>query len=93
VRRGVYIEGQAAARASQLPSVLTSHVGPDYFRAMGIPLLFGIEFTREQVERNAKVAIVNEAFVRRFWPDLPSPNDVIGKRFSFGTTPTVNFGK
>lgn len=84
VRRGVYVEGEPVERGSKLPSILTSHVGPDYFRAMGIPLLAGSEFSRDQVDKSAKVAIVNEAFIHRFWPGLTSPFDAVGKRFGFG---------
>ncbi|MGH9927948.1 MAG: ABC transporter permease, partial [Pyrinomonadaceae bacterium] len=89
VRRGVSIEGQPPTRGGKLPSILTSHVGPDYFRAMGIPLLTGAEFTRDQIDKNAKVAIVNEAFIRRFWPGLTSPFDAVGKRFGFGNAQGV----
>jgi predicted permease len=41
-------------------------VGPDYFKTLGIPLLAGREFTRQDVLKAPKVAIVNEAFVRKF---------------------------
>jgi len=41
-------------------------VGPDYFRTLGIPLLAGREFTRQDAGKSPKVAIVNEAFVRKF---------------------------
>ena len=41
-------------------------VGPDYFKTLGIPLLAGREFTRQDAGKSPKVAIVNEAFVRKF---------------------------
>ncbi|HJR61892.1 MAG TPA: ABC transporter permease [Vicinamibacterales bacterium] len=41
-------------------------VGPDYFKTLGIPLLAGREFTRQDVLKAPKVAVVNEAFVRKF---------------------------
>jgi predicted permease len=41
-------------------------VGPDYFKTLGIPLLAGREFTRQDAGKAPKVVIVNEAFVRKF---------------------------
>jgi predicted permease len=41
-------------------------VGPDYFRALGIPLVAGREFSPADRRGAPKVAIVNEAFVRHF---------------------------
>jgi predicted permease len=41
-------------------------VGPDYFKTLGIPLIAGREFTRQDAGKSPKVAIVNEAFVRKF---------------------------
>jgi len=39
-------------------------VGPDYFRAIGIPLLRGREFTADDRAGSPAVAIVNESFAR-----------------------------
>jgi predicted permease len=68
-------------------------VGPAYFRSMGIPLLRGREFDErderledvsdEQLERQYRVAIVNERFVRKYFAD----RDPIGQRIGFGTDP------
>ena len=44
-------------------------VGPGVFAALGIPLLHGREVNQTDVELNHKVAVVNESFVRKFWPD------------------------
>ena len=41
-------------------------IGPDFFKTLGIPLLSGREFTRQDVLKAPKVAIVNEAFLRKF---------------------------
>jgi predicted permease len=46
-----------------------------YFEAMGIPILKGRAFD-DTDRRGAPVAVVNEAFARRFWKDL----DPIGRR-------------
>jgi len=54
-------------------------VTPGFFQAIGVPLRAGRFFTSD--EQNAPVAIVNDAFARRFFPD----EDPIGRRFRQGT--------
>ena len=44
-----------------------SQVGENYFRAFGVPLLAGREFTAADNRAGQKVAVVNEAFVRHFF--------------------------
>jgi predicted permease len=43
-----------------------NEVGPGYFSTLGIPLIAGREFTRADRLGAAKVAIVNEAFAKKF---------------------------
>ena len=43
-----------------------NQIGADYFRTLGIPLLAGRTFTGSDVRGAPPVAIVNEAFARRF---------------------------
>jgi putative ABC transport system permease protein len=52
-------------------------VSPAYFRTIGIPVLQGRAFTDADRDGAPPVAIVNEAWARRFWPGR-SP---IGERF------------
>jgi hypothetical protein len=47
-------------------SASSSEIGPGYFRTLGIPLLAGREFTIADAAGAPKVAIVNEAFARKF---------------------------
>src|SRR4030095_6951662 len=55
-------------------------VGPGYFKTMGIPLIMGREVTRADAFGAPKVAIVNQAFVKKFnLGDNP-----LGKRFGIG---------
>jgi predicted permease len=53
-------------------------VTPDYFEALGIPLVRGRNFTQLDISNGARVAVVSEAFARRYWPG----EDPIGKRFN-----------
>jgi len=54
------------------------HGGPDYFRTLGIPLLRGREFTRADTFGTPRVAVVNEAFAKKFNLGM----DAVGKRMS-----------
>jgi predicted permease len=58
-----------------------NEVGASYFSTMGIPLLGGREFTRTDSLKAPKVAIVNEAFAKKF----NLGRDVIGKRMGSGS--------
>jgi len=57
-----------------------NEVGPGYFRTLGIPLMSGREFTRADAGTSAKVAIVNEAFAKKFGLG----RDAVGKRMGAG---------
>jgi putative ABC transport system permease protein len=52
-------------------------VTPGYFKAIGMRLLRGRDFTAADNEHAPKVLIINEALARQFFPD----QDVIGQRF------------
>jgi predicted permease len=52
----------------QTVTVNTNWILPDYFRAMGIPLRVGREFSDADRTEKPRVAIVNETFARRLFP-------------------------
>ena len=58
------------------PTVEYNEVGPAYFATMGIPLISGREFTRNDDENSALVAIVNQTMVARYWRG----QDPVGQR-------------
>ena len=74
----VYIEGQPSLSASQLPQVVPDYVTPGYFETMQIPLR-GRDFTENENKKESRVAIINETFARRFFPN----QEPIGRRFNF----------
>ena len=53
-----------------------NEVGPGYFQTLGIPLIAGREFSRSDAAAAPKVAIVNEAFAKKF----NLGRDAVGKR-------------
>jgi len=98
----VFMEGKPAERGENVPLAMTGSVGPGYFKTMKTPILQGREFTEQDQEKSEQVAVVNEAFVRRLLPELQTPGDAVGRRFSFrsaggpfvrivGVTPTGKY--
>ncbi len=71
--------------ASQSDSRLANYVSvsPDYFRVMGIPLLSGRLFNRQDIASAPSVTLISKAFAQRYFPN----QDPIGKRLNFGFPP------
>ena len=43
-------------------------VSPDYFETMGLHIIKGREFTKDDRDSSARVVIINAEMARRFWP-------------------------
>jgi putative ABC transport system permease protein len=75
------IEGQpAAVKESDKIALPMRAVTPDYFKLMSVPLVDGREFRSTDDNKAPNVAIVNQAFVHRFFPN----GDAIGRKLWFG---------
>jgi predicted permease len=61
-------------------SVATNGVDPDYFATLEIPLLLGRAFTARDETGAPKVAIVNQAFAKKYFRE----ENVIGRQMGFG---------
>jgi putative ABC transport system permease protein len=70
-----------AVPGADLPNAQEILVSPGYFDTFGIRLRRGSGFTSEHRDGAPRVAIVNEEFVRRFFPD----GDAIGGRIHLGS--------
>ena len=64
---------------ARLPSVQARSINPEYFRATGIPLIHGREFTDRDTTDSPGVVIISDAMARRFWPN----ENPIGKRITY----------
>ena len=78
--------GTESNDAILVPGFNTSHedrdanedyVGPDYFGAVGIPILTGRGIEAQDTETATRVAVVNEAMAKHFFPGL----NPIGRQF------------
>jgi putative ABC transport system permease protein len=74
-------QGDAPRPSAQSPQVVQTAVTPQYFNAMGIPLLRGRPFSGEDRADGVLVAIINETAARLYWPG----ENPIGKRFALGS--------
>jgi putative ABC transport system permease protein len=80
-----FIEGQPTPVAGNIPRANLRFASPNYFRALGITLKSGRSFTDQDTANSIPVAIVNEAMVRRYWPN----EDPLGKRIKVVSSPGV----
>src|SRR4029077_3533935 len=69
------IEGYQPPRNEQLAADY-NEVGEGYFATIGIPIVVGREFTRNDDQNAPLVAIVNETMAAKYWPG----KDAVGKR-------------
>jgi putative ABC transport system permease protein len=75
------IQGRPEPKPGEGPSANYRAVSGAYFQALSIPVTRGRAFTeRDDVEKAPMVAVVDEAFVRRYFPDA----DPIGQRIDIG---------
>ena len=77
------IEGQPPPDKED-PPIGAGVVSPEYFQALKIPLLNGRPLDERDGPAQQKVALVNQAFARRFFPK----GDVLGKRVGFACEET-----
>jgi predicted permease len=77
IMRSLNVEGREGPQGGILVGV--NAVSPEYFRALGIPLRQGREFSVLDRPGTLRVAIVNETMAKRLWPE----RGALGGRFRF----------
>jgi putative ABC transport system permease protein len=76
-------EGQPLVPLGQRPVLNVETISPDYASVLRVPLIRGRTFTDHDDASAPLVAIVNQAVVRRFWPN----ENPIGKHIAIGRLP------
>jgi putative ABC transport system permease protein len=79
------VEGVTFAHPGDIPPTWQYYVEKEYFHTMQISLRRGRFFSERDDWGSQKVAMVNETFVRRFWPG----QDPIGKHVGGGQDPLI----
>jgi predicted permease len=78
----VFAEGKPTPRPGETPNSHYYMVGPDYFRTMETRLIAGRAFDRHDQKNTRPVAVVNQAFAARLFPN----ENPLGKRFRSGNS-------
>ena len=79
-RRETSLVKHTHCKPAQLPRATFRVVYPGYFKAMGIPLVSGRNFSTSDTAKTPKVAVISELMAQRIFPNK-SP---LGQRFSIG---------
>jgi putative ABC transport system permease protein len=82
-RLGFRIPGYVPEDGKTIRPIDVNIVGPDYFAAIGIPILRGRGFNDVERPDSRGVAVVNETMARRFWPS----SDAVGQSIILAGTP------
>ena len=73
---GVTIEGQEQRAKSDAISAVVNTIDLNYFSTLGIPFIEGRDFTQDDRDISAPIAIINDTMAARYWPNQNS----LGKR-------------
>ncbi len=71
----IMVAGHPPAKINEESGASWDRVGPDYLQHLGVPVLQGRHFTEADNETTAPVAVVNQAFVKRFFKSDENPID------------------
>ena len=74
------IQGRPVSRLEDVPSTIFGVVDANYLSTAGIPVVEGRNFSDSDRETTLPVAIVNQAFVKQYFPN----DDPIGERIELG---------
>lgn len=70
------IEGRTPPTPEEAPVARYAVISPEYFRAVGIPLLAGRQFTEQDADEARGVVVISAGMADRFWPH----EDPVGKQ-------------
>ena len=77
------IQGRELPLPGHEPAAEHRLISPDYFRALGIPLISGRYFGPEDRAGAQRVALINQRIAERYFPN----QNPIGKRIAYGAKP------
>ncbi|HUQ89194.1 MAG TPA: ABC transporter permease [Vicinamibacterales bacterium] len=77
---GIAISGYTSQPGEQV-AIQENRVGPNYFSTVGMTIVAGRNFEAREIGGDAKVAVVNEAMVRKYFKG----RDPVGQRFGYDT--------
>ncbi|WP_239461670.1 ABC transporter permease [Occallatibacter savannae] len=78
---GVFVQGHAAPKPNDASWSTWDRVTPGFLDAIGVSVVHGRNISDQDTAATQPIAIVNQAFVKRFFPN----EDPIGKHFGVGS--------
>ena len=78
--RSFAIEGQPDPGPGHRPGAHYGVACPNYFKALGVPVLAGREFTHQDTVAASRVVVINQSMARKYWPK----ENPVGKRILEG---------
>lgn len=82
------IDGRPVSRLEDTPMAARNASDSHYLRTLGIPLIQGRDFSDSDTETSPRVALVNQAFVRTYFP----AEDPVGKQIRISVAQQVGSG-
>jgi predicted permease len=79
-RNGIFFPDKMEPGATAIP-IAATWVDEDYFATLGVPVVRGRNIAPSDTTDAPRVAVVNESFVKTYWPG----EDAVGKRFRLRT--------
>jgi putative ABC transport system permease protein len=76
------IDGRPPVQVGQMPTAKYAVISPEFFNTLQIPLKSGRTFNATDTREGLQVAIINEEFARRHFPN----GDALGKRIKLSRT-------
>jgi predicted permease len=73
----IIVDKSGAVEGVERGRILASYASQGYLKTLGIPLLRGRDFARQESDAGAHVAVISANAARRFWPG----EDPLGKHF------------
>jgi putative ABC transport system permease protein len=86
--QSIFIIENRATESERVPVAEVASVSSSYFDVLKIPLKRGRVFTELDNSKGQRVAVVNEALARQYWPDA----DPVGQRIKLGSGRTLRNG-
>ena len=83
------IDGRPVSRLEDTPVAARNVTDTQYLHVLGIPLIEGRDFSDLDTETSAPVALVNQVFVKKYFP----AEDPIGKRLRIGAAQQLGSGR
>jgi putative ABC transport system permease protein len=88
VSNSTFVEGGPRFSTEKGQDIALNYISSDYFKTMGIQMRSGRPFAATDGKEAQRVAIINEAIARQFFPN----EDPIGRRLLIGAPPQTIVG-